>query len=80
MTPGEPQLYETWIERQLREAIERGEFDDLAGAGEPLAVLNEPYEPTWWVKRWIEREGISRTELAEALKQGSGQREVGRGV
>jgi hypothetical protein len=80
MTPGEPQLYESWIERQLREAVERGEFDDLAGAGEPLAVLNEPYEPTWWVKRWIEREGISRAELVEALKQRSGQREVGRGV
>lgn len=72
MTPGEPQLYETWIERQLREAVERGEFDELAGAGEPLAVLNEPYEPTWWVKRWIEREGISRAELTEALKQRSG--------
>ena len=80
MTPGEPQLYESWIERQLREAVERGEFDDLAGAGEPLAVLNEPYEPSWWVKRWIEREGISRAELVEALKQRSGQREVGRGV
>jgi len=80
MTPGEPQLYESWIERQLREAVERGEFDDLAGAGEPLAVLNEPYEPTWWVKRWIEREGISRAELAEALKERSGQREIGRGV
>lgn len=64
MTP----VYESWVERRLREAVEGGEFDDLEGAGQPLAVLDEPYEPMWWVKRWIEREGISAAEITEALR------------
>lgn len=80
MTPSEPPVAESWVERQIREAAERGEFDGLDGAGEPLAVLDEPYEPTWWVKRWLEREGISRVELTETLKQRSAWREGGPGV
>ena len=47
--------------------MERGEFDDLPGQGEPLEILKEPYEPTWWVKRWAKREGITAEELREAL-------------
>ena len=58
---------ESWVERRIREAIERGEFDDLPGEGEPLEILKEPYEPTWWVKRWAQREGITAAELREAL-------------
>jgi hypothetical protein len=27
---------ETWVERQIRAAQERGDFDDLPGAGKPL--------------------------------------------
>ena len=33
--------YESWIDRQIREAQERGEFDNLRGAGEPLKGLLE---------------------------------------
>ena len=62
-----PAEKESWIERRIREAAERGEFDDLPGSGEPLAVLDEPYEPNWWVKRWIEREGLG-ADLADALR------------
>lgn len=31
--------FESWIDRQIREAQERGEFDDLPGAGEPIKGL-----------------------------------------
>ena len=44
------------VERAIRAAIERGEFEDLPGAGEPLEGLDRPYDPNWWVKSWIERE------------------------
>jgi len=51
-------------ENRIREAIEEGQFDDLPGLGKPIADIDEPYDPDWWVKKWIRREGMSR-ELAE---------------
>jgi hypothetical protein len=50
--------YESWIDRQIREAIERGEFDNLRGAGQPLPGINGREDPDWWVKGLIEREKI----------------------
>lgn len=49
--------YESWVERQIREAMERGEFDDLPGAGKPLD-LGDVDDPDWWVKRKMAAEGI----------------------
>ena len=51
--------YESWAERQVREAIERGEFDNLPGAGQPIPGLNGQDEPDWWVRGFLEREKIS---------------------
>lgn len=55
--------YETWVERQIREATERGEFDDLPGAGKPLD-LGDPDDPEWWTKRLMAREGL---DFSDAL-------------
>jgi hypothetical protein len=33
--------YESWVDRQIREAIERGEFDNLPGQGKPIKGLQE---------------------------------------
>jgi hypothetical protein len=49
--------YESSIDRQLREATERGEFDGLAGTGKPLTGYGEEYDEDWWVKDWLRREG-----------------------
>ena len=49
--------YETSIDRQLREAAERGEFDGLPGIGKPLTGYGEEYDDDWWVKDWLRREG-----------------------
>ena len=49
---------ESWVDRQIREAQERGEFDNLPGAGKPLRDLGDPNDPDWWVKRYIEREKL----------------------
>ncbi|MDP2622499.1 MAG: DUF1992 domain-containing protein [Actinomycetota bacterium] len=43
------------VERQIREAIDRGEFDALPGAGKPLDDVDRQYDPGWWAKRWVER-------------------------
>jgi len=49
--------YESWVERQIREAIERGEFDDLPGRGKPIRGLGRDDE-NWWVKAYLEREQL----------------------
>ncbi|MEU8818456.1 DUF1992 domain-containing protein [Actinoplanes sp. NPDC048796] len=49
--------YESSIDRQLREAAERGEFDNLAGSGKPFADKGQEYDDDWWVKDWLRREG-----------------------
>jgi Domain of unknown function (DUF1992) len=51
--------WESWIEQQIREAREAGLFDNLPGAGKPLASLAEGYDPLWWVKQLVQREKIS---------------------
>jgi len=48
--------FESTINRQIREAAERGEFDGLPGSGEPIADLDSDYDPAWWAKRFVRRE------------------------
>lgn len=47
-----------WVDRQVRAAIARGEFDNLPGAGKPLK-LPDTHDPDWWAKQLIEREKIT---------------------
>jgi hypothetical protein len=51
--------YESMIERAIREAQERGEFDDLPGAGKPLPDRGRPYDENWWLKDLVRRENIT---------------------
>ena len=55
--------HETLVERQIRLAQERGEFDDLPGAGKPLPGLDGPDDENWWVKGYLRREGLSTEPL-----------------
>jgi hypothetical protein len=67
--------WEWWIEGQIREAMERGEFDDLAGAGKPLPNIDQAHDEMWWLKEKLRRENVSflppalavRREIEEAL-------------
>ena len=58
--------WESPVERAIREAQERGEFDNLPGTGKPLRSLGDPEreDPDWWVKRFAEREHL---DLSGAL-------------
>ncbi|WP_205857130.1 DUF1992 domain-containing protein, partial [Phytoactinopolyspora endophytica] len=51
--------FESWIDKQIREAEERGEFKDLPGAGKPLTNLGRSNDEMWWIRRKIEDEGLS---------------------
>lgn len=55
--------YESPVERAIREAQERGDFDNLPGAGKPLRNLGNPEteDPNWWVKGLLERENLDLT-------------------
>jgi hypothetical protein len=51
--------WEDWIGRQIHEAMARGEFDDLPGAGKPIPGLDKPHDELWWVKQKLRREEAS---------------------
>jgi hypothetical protein len=47
------------VEIAIQQAMRRGDFDDLPGVGEPLRDLNRVRDPDWWIRRKIEREGLT---------------------
>ncbi len=49
----------SWVDVQLRQAMERGDFDELPGYGKPLESLTDQHDPDWWVKQLLEREQIT---------------------
>ncbi len=78
----------TWVDLQLRQAMERGDFDDLPGAGKPIEGLGATHDPDWWIKRLVERERVTGVlpaalqlrkddaELDAALDRITAEREV----
>ena len=50
--------YESPADRAIREAMERGEFDDLPGQGKPIKGLNGRDDENWWVKSYLAREQL----------------------
>ncbi|MFA9446455.1 DUF1992 domain-containing protein [Egicoccus sp. AB-alg6-2] len=60
--------WESWIERQIRQAQERGDFDALPGAGRPIPDLHTPRDENWWLKKKIERERIATLPPALAIR------------
>ena len=61
--------WESFAEQQIREAMEDGAFDNLEGKGRPIADLGREYDPDWWTKKLIEREKVSLTPPALALRR-----------
>ena len=49
--------YESVVDRQIREAQERGEFDNLPGAGKPLP--RRALSGDAWLRSYLDREGVS---------------------
>ena len=81
-----------WVDLQIEQAMERGDFDDLPGLGKPLTGIGSDHDPDWWVKKLIEREQITGVlppalqirkddaELDDRLDRVSAEREVRREV
>lgn len=51
---------ESWVEGQIVEAANRGDFDNLPGAGKPLPNL---HDPNAWLTAYLKREGVETEAL-----------------
>ncbi|MFD8022496.1 DUF1992 domain-containing protein [Streptomyces lavendulae] len=61
--------FESFVDRQIREAADRGEFEKLPGWGKPMASLDAPYDELWWIKGKLHREGFSPLPPSLALRK-----------
>ncbi|MFC9994239.1 DUF1992 domain-containing protein [Nocardia sp. NPDC127526] len=53
--------FESWIDKQVREATERGDFNDLPGAGKPIPP--GAADEDWWLRGLLKREGVRADAL-----------------
>lgn len=51
-------LFPHIVEKRVQAAMERGEFEGLPGLGRPIPDLDAPYDEHWWVRKWMQREGL----------------------
>ncbi|MCX4880492.1 MULTISPECIES: DUF1992 domain-containing protein [unclassified Streptomyces] len=66
--PGVP--FESWVEKQIRDAERRGEFAQLPGAGKPFPSGSDTsYDELWWIKQKMAREGLSVLPPTLALRK-----------
>jgi DnaJ family protein C protein 28 len=75
--PERPRDWETWIDQQIRQAQERGDFDNLPGKGKPLDLTPNPYardrelafkilKDAGYAPEWIELDKAIRGRLERA--------------
>jgi hypothetical protein len=55
--------FTSWIDQQISEAQERGAFDNLPGAGQPLPKRRAADDGQAWLREYLRREGVSTDEL-----------------
>jgi Domain of unknown function (DUF1992) len=53
--------FTSWIDRQINEAAQRGAFENLPGAGQPLPKRDDDGQA--WLRDYLRREGVSAEEL-----------------
>ncbi|MFD0143728.1 MULTISPECIES: DnaJ family domain-containing protein [unclassified Streptomyces] len=61
--------FESFVDKQIREATERGDFRNLPGFGKPLDDDSAPYDALWWVKSKLHREGTPVLPPSLALRK-----------
>ncbi|OKJ68211.1 J-domain-containing protein [Streptomyces sp. CB02261] len=61
--------FESFVDKQIREASERGEFRSLPGFGKPLPDDSAPYDELWWIRGKMHSEGASVLPPSLALRK-----------
>jgi len=75
--PRRPGDWEKWVDQQIREAQERGAFDNLPGRGKPIDLTPNPYaqgqelsfkilKDAGFAPEWIELDKTVRNKLQRA--------------
>jgi hypothetical protein len=54
--------FENWVDRQIRESMDKGGFENLPGTGKPIRDLETPYDEVW-ITRKLKAEGVPTDEL-----------------
>lgn len=54
-------------EQAIRDAMARGEFDHLPGAGKPIPNVDRDYDPDWWARRYVGE--IKARDAADELRR-----------
>ena len=55
--------FESWIDAQIRVAMEEGAFDNLPGAGKPLPNIDQNFDLSIWVRQLVQREQLSISSM-----------------
>jgi hypothetical protein len=55
--------FESFVDKQIREAQEQGAFENLEGAGKPIPKGTGPHDELWWIKGYLKRENLSTDAL-----------------
>jgi hypothetical protein len=62
--------FESWVDKQIRDAERRGDFAQLPGAGKPLPEgTDTSYDELWWIKQKMAREGLAVLPPTLALRK-----------
>jgi DnaJ family protein C protein 28 len=75
--PKQPRDWESWVDQEIRQAHERGQFDNLPGKGRPLDLTPNPYaqeqelafkilKDAGYAPEWIELDKAIRKSLERA--------------
>ena len=65
------------IEREIRQATERGDFENLAGAGKPLPGAGEALAEDWWLHDKLRREKLGADVLPTTLRLRKAVEDIG---
>lgn len=55
--------FESFVDKQIREAQEKGAFSNLEGAGKPIPRGDGRDDEMWWIKGYLRRENLSTDAL-----------------
>ena len=60
--------FESWVDKQIRQAQDEGAFEGLEGAGKPIPA-GDPRDELWWVRGYLKRENLPADALLPTALQ-----------
>jgi hypothetical protein len=64
----EDQDWGSFVERQIEDAVVKGEFANLPGFGKPFEFGGDDQDENWWIKQKLRQEKISVLPPALAIR------------